>query len=183
MGGRNIEFPNKKYDIIYADPPWDCNARRNLSKKELSELYDVMTFNEIALLPVNQISKKDSFLYIWIIDSMILEGIYVCKKWGFEPKRSFIWDKKSIGLGYYNRAQHEQLLICKKGTPIMPDKSNLSSSIISCSRGSHSVKPLQFKTIIEKQHPTLPFKIELFARRIGLFADMDDGWDYWGNDV
>lgn len=46
-----IPFPDKKYDIIYADPPWsysdkDCNGNA-------AEHYPTMTVDEICKMPVN----------------------------------------------------------------------------------------------------------------------------------
>lgn len=46
-----IPFPDKKYDIIYADPPWSysdkgCNGNA-------AEHYPTMTVDEICKLPVN----------------------------------------------------------------------------------------------------------------------------------
>ena len=46
-----IPFPDKKYDIIYADPPWSysdkgCNGNA-------AEHYPTMTVDEICKMPVN----------------------------------------------------------------------------------------------------------------------------------
>lgn len=32
---RQIPFPNKKYQIIYADPPWGSNSQFGRDKKEV----------------------------------------------------------------------------------------------------------------------------------------------------
>ena len=175
-----IEFPNKKYDVVYADPPWDMVAREFTSNKKLEEFYDTMTLEDIQNLDIESISKENSWLYLWVTDNLIKEGIEICNLWGFEYKRSFIWDKGSIGMGLYNRAQHEQLLLAKKGKPKMPEIRNLHGSVIYCKRGKHSVKPIIFRDIINKAHPKLS-KIELFARPSSL--DYINGWDYWGHGV
>ena len=97
-------------------------------------------------------------------------------------KKSYVWDKVNMGLGMYNRGQHEQLLVGKRGSPPMPELENLASSVIRVKRGEHSVKPLQVKSMIEKAHPHTD-KIELFARPLPLQRFMPDDWDYWGNEV
>ena len=175
-----ISFPKKRYEVIYADPPWDMHGRKFTSDKKLTEIYDVMSIEDIISMDITSISKKNSWLYLWITDNLLSYIQEICESWGFVYKRSFIWDKGSIGTGVYNRSQHEQLLLCKKGTPEMPELSNLQASVINCKRGKHSSKPLVFRDIINKAHPTLS-KIELFARPSSL--DYDNGWDYWGHGV
>jgi len=58
-----IPFPNKKYKIIYADPPWPFNFhKRNL--KDKSHLYKIMTIDEIKQLPIQNISDNDCILFL-----------------------------------------------------------------------------------------------------------------------
>ena len=47
-----IPFPNKKYNIIYADPPW--HFKKWSDKNETRKIpYDVMSKEEIKDLPVS----------------------------------------------------------------------------------------------------------------------------------
>lgn len=46
-----IPFPNKKYDIIYADPPWRYSDKGCSGSAE--KHYPTMTVEEICKLPVN----------------------------------------------------------------------------------------------------------------------------------
>ena len=177
-----IPFPDKKYGVIYADPAWDCPARAFSRGEVLETYYDTMAITDIHNLPVERIAKDDSWLYLWIIDSLLPICLETVNQWGFTYKKSFVWDKQNMGLGVYNRGQHEQLLMAKRGKPLMPALDALAPSVLSCKRGGHSVKPLQFKRMIERQHPDTS-KIELFARPIPIFKGLDDGWDYWGNEV
>ena len=180
----HIPFPDKKYDIIYADPAWDIPARAVSRGHKTIEYYDTMDIAEITTLPISTIRKHDSWLYLWTVDSLLQEALGVCKAWGFEYKKSFIWVKHGItqGLGYYNLGNHEQLLLAKRGKPPMPDFESLWSSVLECGRGEHSVKPMHFKRMIEEHHPNTD-KIELFARPLPMFKGLDDGWDYWGNEA
>lgn len=62
----------KKYDLIYADPPWefrsnsDSNPGRNVRKE-----YPTMSVEEIMRVPVWEIAKKDSMLVMWVTLSLI----------------------------------------------------------------------------------------------------------------
>ena len=87
-----------------------------------------------------------------------------------------------MGLGMYNRGQHEQLIMAKRGNPTMPQLEGLPPSVLSVKRGEHSVKPIHFRCMIDQYHPDTD-KIELFARPSPLFKGLDDGWDYWGKEV
>ena len=171
-----IPFPDKKYSVIYADPAWDCPARAYSRGEALTDYYDTMPIEQIKELPVNTIADTDAWLYLWVVDALLPEGLEVCKAWGFTYKKSFIWNKIFFGLGNYNRGQHEQLLVGKRGNPSMPKLSDLQASVINVKRAEHSMKPYHFRVMIEKHHPNLP-KIELFAR------EHFEGWDAWGNEV
>ena len=58
-------LPNKKYDIIYADPPWNF---KSYSKKgdgrNATQHYDCMTIKDICNLPVKDISKDNAWDYV-----------------------------------------------------------------------------------------------------------------------
>ena len=107
-----IPFPNKKYDIIYADPPWQY--KRNGGKSAESK-YEVMTIDAIKNLPVNNIAEDNSHLYMWVTNPFISEGLEVCKSWGFEYKTLLTWVKTYkdgspvMGMGYYFRGATEHI--------------------------------------------------------------------------
>jgi len=46
-----INLPDKKYNIIYADPPWSYQNRGTRAAAE--KHYDTMTIDEIKEMPVN----------------------------------------------------------------------------------------------------------------------------------
>ena len=63
-----IPFPNKKYNIIYADPPWSYNNFQGKGKShgDVSAHYKTLSVNEIKKLPVNTICKDDCILFLWV---------------------------------------------------------------------------------------------------------------------
>ena len=68
-------LPNKKYDIIYADPPWSFkNYSKKGEEKNANQHYDCMTIKDICKLPVKDISKDNSILFIDEIHTIIGAG-------------------------------------------------------------------------------------------------------------
>ena len=58
----------KKYDMIYADPPWKYNARNNNTKfgKGASGHYSLMGMSDIEKLPISKISADNAALFLWV---------------------------------------------------------------------------------------------------------------------
>ena len=94
----------------------------------------------------------------------------------------FMWDKQLPLQGNYTMATCEMCLIFKKGKIPQPRGKRNIRQFLSVKRGKHSAKPLQVRHRITEMFPTQS-KIELFARPLPMFKDVDDDWDYWGNEV
>ena len=61
-----IPFPNKKYNIIYADPPWHFQNWNNKTAQTNPENhYSTMSLKEIGKLSVKDIADKDCVLFMW----------------------------------------------------------------------------------------------------------------------
>jgi site-specific DNA-methyltransferase (adenine-specific) len=58
---------DKKYNIIYADPPWSYEVMKSVKKEHGTALshYPTMTIEEITALPINKIADKDCALFLW----------------------------------------------------------------------------------------------------------------------
>ncbi len=52
---------NKKYSIVYADPPWRYDMKRGKGVAE--NHYPTMSIEEICALPVADLAAKDSALF------------------------------------------------------------------------------------------------------------------------
>ena len=178
-----IPFPNKKYNIIYADPAWHFKTYSNKGEKRSAiQYYDCLDINDIYNLPVNDIAKDDCILFIWVIDSMLPEALQVIKKWNFKYKTvAFTWvkqNKKSdgyfTGMGYWTRCNPEQCLLATKGNPKRLSKA--VRQLIISKRQEHSRKPDEIRNRIVELCGDLP-RIELFAR------NKTKGWSVWGNEV
>lgn len=151
----------EKFDLILADPPWlyEIEAPRKLDR--ISSHYNQMTTQEICDLPVQNITKKDCILFLWVTSPKLDDGIKVIQSWGFEYLTQMIWDKQLMGLGHVVRQQHEILLIGRKGHPKSP--AIKFRSVIKEKRTDHSRKPVKSYEIINSMFPEA-HKIELFAR-------------------
>jgi N6-adenosine-specific RNA methylase IME4 len=88
-----IPFPNKKYNIIYADPPWSYNG--NMMNSSVTDHYSVMNINDICNLPVKNIADDNCILFMWVTLPKLNEFMNVINSWGFEYKTTaFVWCKK-----------------------------------------------------------------------------------------
>lgn len=180
MTTHTVPLPNKKYDVIYADPAW--RYQFGYKKRAIENHYPTMLIEDIKNLDVKSIRNKNAVLYLWATAPKLAESLSVIESWGFVYKTNMVWVKDKIGMGYWCRNQHELLLIATYGNISPPEQSLRISSVFDCRRGRHSEKPLEIKHRITDMFPTQS-KIELFARPLPMFKDTEDGWDYWGNEV
>lgn len=171
---------DKKYNIIYADPPWEYRNMGNIQATANSH-YLTMKQRDIEALPVGGLSAENSILFLWATFPKIQEALDTIKAWGFEYKTNgFTWIKKNknggnfFGVGWYTKSNAEICLIGVKGKA--PKVSNKVSQIIESIREEHSKKPDIVRDKIVEFAGDLP-RIELFARQHA------DGWDCWGNEV
>ena len=182
-----IPFPNKKYQIIYADPPWkplESGGGKPRGTANLKLRYKgVMTTAEICGMPLNEIAATDCILFLWCTFPRLEDGIQTIKSWGFKYYGlGFTWIKTNkrsdtlfLGMGYYTRQNPEVCLIGVKGKRFKPLVRNIHSVIMS-PIDKHSAKPPKAREDIVKIIGDIP-RIELFAR------ERVEGWDAWGNEV
>jgi len=172
----------KKYQIIYADPPWEVKAGSKQSRKEgdsqksLPLAYKTMTLDEIKALPIKDIKDKNCVLFLWTINKYIEQSYEVARTWGFNPSTMLVWDKtpKGIGLGGTFTLANEYLLFCRSGT--VKANQRVKGNHWHFPREKHSKKPDFFRDLIADTFVDLK-RIELFARQ------KTEGWDVWGNEV
>lgn len=178
-----IPFPNKKYDIIYADPPWwysSCHGNRSKQDgRHVSDHYELMKTPDICALPVQDIAADNCLLFLWATGACFPDAMKVGKAWGFQwATFAFVWDKQTAVVGHYTMSTCEYCTVWRRGKIPKPRGPRNIRQLISVKRGAHSVKPMEVRHRIDKMFPTQS-KIELFARGILEF----EGWDFWGNEV
>jgi len=159
--------------IILADPPWQYDFAETDNRK-IENQYDTMDLDDIkANIPV---TDDNAVLFLWATQPKLREALSVMKAWGFEYKSGAIWDKGSIGSGYWFRGQHELLLVGIKGKFSPPDVEFRVSSIFKEKKTEHSKKPICVYEWIEKTFAEQG-KLEMYAREVR------EGWQATGDEV
>ena len=177
-----------KYNIIYADPAWKYGSKHyqdgNRDFKNLDNIYDTMTIDDIKQMPVKNITDKNAACFMWVTDSHLKEGIEVMEAWGFKYKTiAFVWLKKyANGSICVNFAPHtlkstEICLLGIKGSMKEFKKSNNVRQLIEAERTEHSKKPNETRDRIIQLYGNECPKIELFARQ------KNNNWDVFGNEL
>ena len=172
----------KKYQIIYADPPWSYKTwTAKGGHKSASAHYQTMEKKDIQEMPIKEIADNDCTLFLWVTMPNLIEGIELIEKWGFTYKTcAFDWvkiyksGKPVVGLGYWTRANAELCLLATKGKPKRINNS-VSQIVIEQPR-EHSRKPDCVRDRIVQLMGDLP-RIELFCRH------PEQGWDSMGNEL
>lgn len=174
----------KKYNIIYADPPWAYKVWSDKGEGRSAEShYRTMTLDDIKKLPVNNIADKNCALFMWVTYPCLEQGLEVMKAWGFRYKTcAFSWIKMNkkkdtpfVGMGYYTRANNEICLLGVKGKPLERKSRKVQQVVMSQIR-EHSRKPDEVRNRIVELFGDLP-RVELFCRH------PEDGWDSIGNEI
>jgi len=174
----------KKYQIIYADPPWKTKTFKQRKDGWLSRdlEYPTMTFTEICELPVKTLIDEDAILFLWCVESEIPRVAELMLAWGFTFKQvGFVWHKKAkttdgqnSTFGSYTRRSTELCFLGTRGKYLV--KSRAVEQFISEPKRRHSQKPDEIRSRIVKLVGDIP-RLELFARQ------KTEGWDVWGNEV
>lgn len=175
----------KKYNIIYADPPWSYNvpSKKGTSRGVAERYYETMKLEDIKNLPVGELADN-AVLFLWATYPNLPQALEVIKAWGYTYKTvAFTWVKiykhtrnPVIGCGYWVRANAEICLLATKGKNYPRKIHNGVQQIILEPQRKHSQKPDTARERIIQLLGDLP-RIELFARQ------KTEGWDVWGNEV
>jgi N6-adenosine-specific RNA methylase IME4 len=187
----------KKYNVIYADPPWDQKAGPNLSggykvengvqvfnnKNNISQpmQYHVMSVTQIMKLPVKLLCKNDAVLFMWVTNKYLPCCFDIISAWGFTYSTTLVWAKNQIGsgLGGTFKISTEFLIYARKGN--LKPNIFINNTWFNVARKykngypQHSAKPDFFRDLISKTFNGT--KLELFAR------SEYPGWDVYGNEV
>lgn len=174
LGARQAALPAKRYGVILADPEWRFETwSADGMDRAADNHYPTSPLEAIKAREVASIAADDAVLLLWATVPMLPEALEVMAAWGFSYKSHFVWLKDVAGTGYWNRNQHELLLVGTRGTVPAPAPGTQFRSALAHPVGRHSEKPPFAHEIAERHFPSLP-RIELNARTAR------DGWDAWG---
>lgn len=180
----------KKYQIIYADPPWQYGDKRNTPCKNnpsgaggACKHYKTMSIEELKKLPIAELADDNCVICMWATAPFMKEAIELIGAWGFQYRTFlFVWVKmtndmlrvRGDGIGLYTLNNAEFVLLGRKGKYWR--ESTKEKQILLAPKTEHSKKPEEIRKRIERLFGDLP-RIELFARQ------KTEGWDVWGNEV
>ncbi|MCX8580117.1 DNA methyltransferase [Gilliamella sp. B3482] len=195
----------KKYNLIYADPPWQYSNQS--TRAATKNHYPTMTFQELKSLNIKSIADNNSILIMWYTSAFARQADALASHWGFEVKtmKLFTWVK-------LNKNYHQNITkqLKQHGCMNSEDVFNLIndqlrfglgnytransedcliavrgkgiqrinksvSQIILAPIGAHSAKPQEARDRIVQLYGNVP-RVELFARQ------NVNGWDAWGNE-
>ena len=180
-----------KYQIIYADPPWEMGkigsggrdkrpGRKASPTRSVPMPYPSMPIEDIKALPVTEISDSPCHLWLWATNRTMHSAFHVLESWGFKYLNFLTYNKPAgVGPWFVNTTQH--LLFGYKGKLEMGEGRYAPTSQYYTPR-KHSQKPEETYRLIESVSPYAN-RIELFARPYSPLFEKREGWDVWGNEV
>jgi site-specific DNA-methyltransferase (adenine-specific) len=183
-----IPLPDKKYNVIYADPPWRFSSRElqtynNKRFTPVEKHYKTQTSEWLKNLPVEAVADSNCALFMWTTDAHMVEAIDIMQAWGFKYVTiAFIWEKQSktgktlCNLGAWTLKNFEVCLLGTRGRMLQYKKVNNIRQKVAAERTKHSRKPARVRKNIEQLFGDVP-RLELFART------QESGWDSWGDEL
>ena len=184
---------DRRYGLIYADPPWRYNQRSAHKKTKFGGgaggHYETMSIEEIKNLPAGRLADDTCALAMWVTGSHMHHGRDVIRAWGFNHVESvlFVWVKTTnrtgkpfYGTGYYTGGNAEYVLLGRKKQPSVT-KRGVSQIILEPhprknGKIIHSAKPECVRDHLVTLFGDIP-RVELFARQTAL------GWDSIGDQL
>ncbi len=174
------ELPDRKFEIIYADPPWDYRGQLQHAGVGSGDTggairhYPTVKLADLKRLAVPNLAGENCLLFLWATNPHLDQALDLGKSWGFKwATVAFVWDKERVNPGFYTLSQCELCLVFKKGRIPQPRGARNVRQMVRSRRGAHSEKPDEVRKRIEEMFPRQA-KIELFARRRA------EGWSSWG---
>ena len=120
-----LSFPKRKYDIIYADPPWFYENHR-LKGSRPENHYPCMKTEELAKLDIMSIAKPNCLLFMWATGPKLKDALWLGEQWGFKYRTmAFIWHKQRTTPSKYRKGSCEEVLLFKIGNIPQQDKIEL----------------------------------------------------------
>lgn len=175
-----MQMANTKYNIIYADPPWDYGA--GYERGVARDKFPCMSLNQLKRMDVgNRLASDNCLLFLWIVSPELKTGIELGEAWGFKYITvGFVWQKPNrVLFGSYTMPSTELCLIFRRGRIPKPRGTRNERQFLSQDAAKLACrKPEEIRTRITRMFPTQN-KLELFATQ-----EIDDStWNVWGNEV
>lgn len=182
----------KKYKLIYADPPWQFNSKKTggSMKSGAGQKYNTESIEMLKQMNVSSIADDSCLLAMWWVGAMPQEAIDLIGAWGFRlvNMNALVWNKLTVnnkpyfGMGFYTRAGSESVAFAVKGKFKPASRSvravfNAESQIqFEAKVMAHSKKPVQVRDLLVELCGDVT-RLEMFAR------ERAEEWDCFGNEV
>lgn len=163
-----------RFGVIVADCPWAFSDKLQMgaTARSADDNYSTLTLSDIAALPVSDIAEPTGcLLALWTPSCMLIDGLMVMQRWGFEFKGTYVWTKMrrdmqqpAIGMGHLFRQSHELAIIGVMGKPLKTIQDHGQRSACLAINKGHSIKPEALQDSLDLMWPAAA-KLELFARR------------------
>lgn len=169
-----------KFNIIYADPPWQYNDK-STNRGGAERHYRTVDIESLKKLKVSMVAADDCALFMWVTFPLLQESLDLIKAWGFTYKTmAFTWVKRNKikdslfwGMGHWTRSNPEICLLAVRGKPKRLGKG--VHSVIKSPIQQHSRKPEETRQRIIELLGDIP-RLEMFCR------EAPEGWATWGNE-
>jgi N6-adenosine-specific RNA methylase IME4 len=186
MMAEKIKFPNKKYNTIVIDPPWDISmsgkVKRHRENRSDKLPYKTMSILEIKRIPIKDIANIGCHVYCWTTNKMLHQTFHILKKWGVNfhlvmpmvkpsgiaPCMGYVFASEFVLLGFFGKPMQKFTNIGKLNWLKFfnaPTKN----------KKNHSKKPDEFYKLVEEMSPAP--RIDVFAR------NKRRAWDVWGDEI
>ena len=169
----------KEYGAAIIDPPWNIDQKGKNSNRSAESRYPLMTLKQIKAMPIGDLMKPDSFVFLWFTPGTLHYVDSVLETWGYRPVSIMIWVKEAggrLGLGNVVRHNAEFIRIGVRGHATV--KFHGQPSVFYAPAQEHSHKPEETHQIVRRLvGDEMGPCCEIFARR------PYPGWDVWGNEV
>lgn len=168
-------LPAGQYRTIVIDPPWPMDkSARTVAPEQGTRLdYPTMTLEQIAALPIADVSADGTQLYLWVTQRFLPDAFTLVAGWGFTYHCLLTWVKRG-GFAPFSFMFNAEHAIFAYRPPL--DLALLGQKIaFSAPTAGHSVKPGAFYELVEQvSHEP---RIEFFARQAR------PGWIVWGDEA
>lgn len=183
-------LPDKKYEVILADPPWGGYTPCGTARIG----YDTMSTDELWDFPLDQIMAPRCVLFIWVTSPLLFaQQREVLTHWQQVHRLKYqgmpyVWVKtKKDGTPIGASGPRPRLVkpVCefvlafsnvRRGRPLPLETEAQRQVIFAPKDRTHSRKPAEVHRRIEALLGDRT-RIELFAR------SAEPGWDRWGNEA
>ena len=171
-----------RFDLAVIDPPWvQTKISLTVRPNQVREIgYPTMQTPELRQLLLSELlpyAEKNHALFVWTIESHLLNALQLFSSLDYTKHTTFIWDKGSGVSPFTVRFQHEYLIwfYAGKMQPVALDVRGKFATVINEASRQHSRKPDKAYRLIDHLYPEAK-KIDVFSREKRV------GWQQWGNE-